>query len=260
VREWSPEPATSELPLLNRFAEADIVTVAWGRGIPVLQIGRLSAPATLEALAAYAPDVVAVACFDQKFPPELLNVPRFGCLNLHPSLLPAFRGPAPLFWIFRQGESSAGATVHLMAERIDAGPIVAQAPVAVPDGIRGDQLEAQCAAVGAELMAGAIRSLARGTADPRPQDEELSSYFPWPSAEDFVVPVNRPARWAYNFIRGVAHWSGPLAIDVAGRRLAVRDAVAFEARSRLSADIVREGDEVLVQCAPGVLRAKLYDT
>lgn len=258
VRKLSPEPAISEIPLRNRFEQGSVVSIAWEYGIPVLEIGRLSAAATLAALGTYAPDVVAVACFNQKFPPELLALAPYGCLNLHPSLLPAFRGPAPLFWIFRQGESETGATVHLMDERIDAGPILGQARFAVPDGIRGDRLEMQCAAVGAELMVVAIRSLANGTAEPRPQVEELCSYYPWPSAENFTVTTNRPARWAYNFIRGVAHFGGRLLeVHAAGQRLSVQDAIAFEPHGRLGADIVRDGDEVLVQCTPGVLRARL---
>jgi methionyl-tRNA formyltransferase len=105
-------------------------------------------------------------------------------------------------------------------------------------------------------MAKAVRSLWAGTASPRQQSDEESSYYPWPAAEDFRISVARPARWAFNFIRGVAHWSVPFEVVVAGQHLLIRDAVDYTP-DVLSTPIVRRHDHVWVQCTPGILHARL---
>jgi methionyl-tRNA formyltransferase len=256
VTQLQPEPSPSAVPLLTRFVQPDITHLAWEHGIPVLEVSRLAHPETLSTLATYQPDVICVACFNQRFPSALLKLPRHGCLNLHPSLLPAYRGPAPLFWVFRNGERETGVTVHLMDEGLDTGDILLQERVEIPEGIRGDVLEQRCASLGAELMAEAVRPVCAGTASPTHQPDEGSSYYPWPSAEDFWISPTRPARWAFNFIRGVAHWAGPLEIHVAGQRFPVREAVSYVPDGTLESPFVRDGDDLWVQCMPGVLHVK----
>jgi len=257
VRQLVPEPNPSELPLLTPFVDPNVTHLAWQHGIPVLEVSRLADPAAQSALAAYRPDVICVACFNQKFPPALLALPRYGCLNLHPSMLPSYRGPAPLFWAFRSGERETGITVHLMDEEMDTGDILLQEPIDISEGIRGDVLEAQCASVGAGLMVQAVRSLCAGTARPTRQPDENASYHPRPAAEDFRISPAWPARRAFNFIRGVAYLNGPLEIHIAGQRFPVREAVSYTMASTLSTPFVRDDDELRVQCTPGILHVAL---
>lgn len=258
AKQLAPEPSRSELPLLTRFVEPDIVHLAWDHDVSVFEVSRLSDPTTLATLTSFQPDALCVACFSQRIPPPVLELPRYGCLNLHPSLLPAYRGPAPLFWTFRNGEREAGATVHMMDEGLDTGDIVLQERITIPEGIRGEVLEERLARRGGRLMAEAVRSLAAGTASPRRQREEDSSYYPWPSAEDFRISPAWPARQAFNFIRGVAHLDGPLEIEVAGRAFSIRDAVSYSPSRRLDRPFVRDSIDLWVQCTPGVLHVKVY--
>jgi methionyl-tRNA formyltransferase len=172
---------------------------------------------------------------------------------LHPALLPANRGPAPLFWTFREGFTHAGVTAHLMDGGLDSGPIVAQEGFELADGTTGDELELRCAALGGEVLVAAARGLADGTLRPRPQDEARATTYPWPCADDFVITPDRPARWAFNFIRGTAGWGYPHRLVTPAGSLTVRAALAYDPAARLGAPLVREGDEVRVQCAPGVL-------
>lgn len=246
------------LPLLGPGDQHDIVPFAWRRSIPVLEVSRLDEPETLARLAAYRPDVIALACFPWRLPPPVLALPRLGCLNVHPSLLPANRGPAPLFWTFRLGESRTGVTVHLVDERLDAGDIVLQEAIAVPDGIAGPDLEALCSQRGAQLLVAAIRGLASGTSVRRKQTPELASHHPWPLPDDFFIDPARPARWAFNFIRGVAHWSLPLVFRSGGREFVLESALSYCPEGTLGRPYVRRGGELRVQCSPGILRATLH--
>ena len=262
MRRLEPPPKTrSLLPVLHSSLHTSVAHIAWERGIPLWEVQRMSNPETLAVFAAYQPDVLCVACFSLYIPRSILDIPRLGCLNVHPSLLPANRGPDPLFWTFRQGMRQTGATIHLMDEGLDSGPIVAQERVEVPDGICYAQLEAQCAEAGGILLARSVWELYQGTAVPRPQDKSQSSYLPLPSSEDFVVPVAQwDARHIYNFIRGVASRGELVQLLIDGQKMLVTDAISYSHKNT-NIDpkaITEEADrEVSVQCRDGWVRVKL---
>jgi methionyl-tRNA formyltransferase len=188
----APSKARSLLPVLHSSLHTSILQIAWERGIPAWEVQRMSGQETIDVLRGYQPDFICVACFSLYIPRKVLDIPRLGCLNVHPSLLPANRGPDPLFWTFHEGSRQAGVTIHLMDEGLDTGPIVAQEAIDVPDGIRYAELEVQCAELGGKLLVRAVHDLFRGTASLTLQDEQQSSYLPTPTEKDFIVPV---AEW-----------------------------------------------------------------
>jgi methionyl-tRNA formyltransferase len=245
-------PPRATLPLLTPHLEPSIISLAWERAIPAYALARPVAGAALSALAGLGADALAVACWPWRLPPALLALPRHGALNLHPALLPAHRGPAPLFWMLRAGDATAGVTIHQMDATLDAGAIVAQAPVPLRDGEPGDALERRCAETGGRLLAQSVRALVAGTARPAPQGAG-GSYEPWPQAPDFAVPLDRSARRAFNFIRGTAHWGEPHTLAVDGARYHIREALAYDMSATLEAPVVRHGARLRVRCAPGVL-------
>ena len=253
--------ARPNLPMLNPSLRPSIVQLARERQIPVWEVHHLSHPETVSVLAAYQPDVIAVACFSQRIPRVILELPRLGCLNVHPSLLPANRGPVPLFWTFREGHEKTGITIHLMDEGMDTGDILAQAPLTVPDGISYTELELQCARLGGELLVRTIRELCEGRAVRTPQDETKSSYHSFPSDDDFVVQAaNWSAHHVYNFICGVAGWGEPIRLYADDKRFIVREAVSYSHRNgtNTSAETCSWlGEELRVRCRDGWVRVKL---
>ena len=184
IRKRPISVARSHIPLLTPYMNRTIAQIAWERDIPVIEVGRLSSPETLEALAGFRPDVICVACFPQRLPRALLEVSPLGCLNVHPSLLPAYRGPSPGYWVLRSGERQTGVTIHLMDERLDTGDILMQQAFEIAPGITPDALEQQCAILGGPLLARAVRALAAGTAVRTPQDPSRASYYSWPDEAD----------------------------------------------------------------------------
>lgn len=245
-----------DLPLAGAGHPSEtIASLAQEHAIPVEYVSQLNAAPTLERLSAYQPDVILVACFPYVFPSALLQLPRLGCLNLHPSLLPAYRGPAPLFWQFRQGERQTGVTLHVMDERLDAGDILLQASVPVHDGLTGPEAEALLAEQGGQLMREALDLLARDALTPRKQDESAGSYFPWPAEPDFQISRHWPAQRAFNFIRGTQEWGCAYEIVIGHERFPVQRAVSYSAHHELDKPYVLIGRELWVQFVPGVLRA-----
>lgn len=251
---FAPEPRRFELPIINPYAERNIANLAREHGLPVLEVGRLSHPDTLAAIAGLKPGVACVACFPKRIPAPMLVLPRHGFLNVHPSLLPAYRGPEPLFWQFRNGETSIGVTIHFMGEGLDTGDIALQAPIELPDGISGSEASRMCATLGGQLAIEAIHALEQGTLVRRPQPRE-GSYFPAPSAEDFALSLSWPARRAFNFMRGTQEWGRPYPIEIGDEALALRSAVSYSDSRTLPSPILYTNDEAWIQFNPGALRA-----
>ena len=247
-------------PLLTPALSRSILTVAAERGLPVLDVRRLSDPRTLAALTELAPDAICVACFPRRLPASWLRLPRLGCLNVHPSLLPENRGPDPLFWTFYRGDATTGVSIHLMAEGLDSGPLLVQQPLAVAGGITEAQLERRCAEVGGDLLAYALRELAAGTLRPIPQDETRATAYPWPSEEHYRIPAQRPARWAYTFACGVVARSTPLLIHLSGEPdmlVRVLAALEYDDEGVQPMPWRIEGDRLWLQCAPGIFQARV---
>lgn len=260
IRRLTPSrELTSDLPLLMAPPEKTIVGLAWDAGIPVFEVRRLKRAETLAELAALKPDALAVACFPRLLPPALLDLAPGGAFNIHPSRLPQYRGPEPLFWTFHEGLDHAGVTVHRMDAGADTGPIAAQSPVHLPDGIGYEQAQRLCAEVGAHLLLSVLRARRDGTLTLQPQDDSRASSAPVPGPEDFVITPAWSARRAYNFARGVAEWGQPIVFDTSEAQVVIREAVGFlEDSAHLSDERATASEGMTrLRCTDGVLLARV---
>ena len=205
---------------------ASTLSLAMQEGISTYECRDIGHPEVVNWLSEMSLDIICVACWNRIIPPRVLGIPRQGFLNVHPSLLPAFRGPFPLFWQFRAGEVSTGVTVHWMDAGLDTGDIAGQRKVQFADGIGGAEAEAKCASAGGDLLAEVLAKAAQGQAARRPQPGG-GSYFPAPSAEDFVLDVKWHPRQAFNFMRGTAEWGVPFRLETDGTVLWLDDALEW---------------------------------
>lgn len=252
-------PAPTDLPILNPYLQPTIIQLAWEQHIPLWQVASLAGPAPLALSKDLQPDLMIVACFPFIIPPAVFKWPQYGCLNLHPSLLPAYRGPTPLFWQARAGERRSGVTLHEVDEGLDTGHIISQLAFDWPEGASLRELEQLGAMAGAHLLIEAIEQLSYGQALPsRPQPTKGSSYFSFPTAADFYIPTSWPAQRAFNFIRAAAaDW--PLVLELtesSGQKkyVPVQTALAYDPDDSLNSAFMNHHDELWVQFNPGVLR------
>lgn len=256
IRQLTPNRHVSQLPMIRPNLTQNIVQLAWEHAIPAFEVSRPGDPATLAVCASRHPDVACVVCFPWRIPAVLLAIPPLGFLNLHPSLLPAYRGPAPLFWTFRNGERSTGVTLHVMDEDLDTGDIVAQAPFDLPDGISGATADRMWSTLGARLMLEALPALQQGSL-PRRKQPAGGTYNPWPKPRDFNLSPAWSARRAFNFMRGTAEWGYPYRIAVGSAALQITSALTYDVEAPLGAPYMRDGSIVRIQFTPGILRARL---
>lgn len=255
-------PIRPQLPALNLLPTGHApspLALAAMHSVPAFAVRQLTTPETIAALAALQPDLICVSCFPHRLPPAILQMPRLGCLNVHPSLLPRFRGPAPLFWALRAGVPETGVTVHFMDENFDTGDVALQRPFPLPDGLTHSELETQLAQIGADLLVKAVPKAAAGTLPCQPQPPGFTSD-PWPRDADFALATHWSAQHAFNFMRGTMNWERPYFVHVAGQTVWLKTAVAFDQTGQLPQPLIRQGDKILLQFAPGVLTAGLFSS
>lgn len=199
------------------------VQVAWAHGVRVIEVGSPGDQEATRLIGGLEPQALVVACFPWLLTRAWRELAPRGALNLHPSLLPAYRGPFPLFWQLRAGETRTGITLHRIDAGVDTGDIVSQKEVSLPDGLVRDDLEALLAEAGAALLAEAARMEYLGG---HPQPQAGASRQGPPAASDLEIPTIWPARRAFNFVRGALGWA-PFTIVTEGGRLTVREALSF---------------------------------
>ncbi|HEU5348963.1 MAG TPA: formyltransferase family protein [Ktedonobacterales bacterium] len=249
-------PRGVALPMFARAAPRTILDVAAEREIPAFEFGGGELP---EALTALSFDAVAVACFSRKLPRSLLRLPRLGCLNVHPSLLPRHRGPDPLFWVFHDGDEASGVTVHLMDEGFDSGPIVLSESLPLTDDTTEATLEHACAMRGGVLLAEALTALNAGAIQPQEQDASQSTYQSWPTEDDYAITPAWSARRAFRFLVGVGDRGEPTRFMAGDATFMLRAALGYDADATLGAPWQLDGNLLAAQCTPGVLRCQIAE-
>jgi methionyl-tRNA formyltransferase len=181
---------------------------ALGKGLTVLQPLKMKDPVFLGQLQGLKPDLAVVVAFGRILPPEILKIPSKGCLNVHASLLPKYRGAAPIQWAVINGEAETGVTTMVMDEGMDTGPILLQEKTAIDATETAGQLADRLSVMGARLLIRTLEMLKRGESRPQPQDSALAATAPLLKKEHGKIRWEQEAGQIYNFIRGTDPWPG----------------------------------------------------
>lgn len=200
-------------------------------GLPLRQPETLQTRAELAFLRELAPDVIVTAAYGKIFRRALLALPRRGCLNLHPSLLPLYRGLSPVQHAILRGDATTGATLYRMTEGVDAGPILAQAETPIGPEETGGQLTQRLALLSAELLVRHLPAWVAGEIEERPQEESRASFAPRLSRIDGLIDWRLPAGQIARLVRAFAAWPGTYTYCRA-TRVKVLDAVAIDETPR----------------------------
>lgn len=182
--------------------------VALAANLPVHQPPKVRAPEVEAQLRSLFPDVIVIIAYGQIIPARLLDIPRLGWINLHASLLPKYRGAAPIAWAIASGETRTGNTTMRIDAGMDTGEMLLQTELAIGSNETAPELTVRLAESGAMLMVETLRGLAAGNLSPRPQDHSAATYAPMLKREDGQIDWTRPAQEIYNRIRGFAPWPG----------------------------------------------------
>lgn len=182
--------------------------LALRHGLPVLQPEKARNEEFIAELRSLAPDLIVVAAYGQILPPAILALPRQGCVNVHTSLLPKYRGAAPIQWAILNDEVETGVTIMQMDAGMDTGAILAQAATPIRPGDNAQTLHDRLARLGADLLAATIPEWVAGKIQPRPQPAEGVCYAPKLKKEDGRIDWGQPARALWNRVRAFTPWPG----------------------------------------------------
>ena len=187
----------------QELSPTPIKQVAFQHNLSVLQPASLKDPVLARHLHNLNPDLIVVVAF-RILPREVFTIPRLGSFNLHASLLPKYRGAAPINWAIINGENETGVTTFMLQEKVDTGTVLLQARTPIADDDNAGSVHDKLAEVGAEIVLHTVRMIEQGKTNPWPQDESLASPAPKIFKEDCRIRWNQPARQVHNFIRGLS--------------------------------------------------------
>ena len=179
---------------------------ALAHDIPVFQPETVKDGTALDVIRDLAPEMIAVAAYGRILPVDILDYPAFGCINVHSSLLPKYRGSAPIHWAILNGDNESGVTIMHMAKAMDAGDIIAQAVTPIDPNETVETLHDRLAQMGAQLLVDVVEQIKNGTAARKPQDESLVTYAPMLSRELSPLDWTRTARQLHDQVRGLIPW------------------------------------------------------
>jgi methionyl-tRNA formyltransferase len=228
------------------------LAVAADRNIPAWLCGSVNTPMVRDLLRRERIDLVVIAFFNQLLSATTLQVAPLGAINLHPSLLPRWRGPAPLFWAFHNGDTETGLSIHRVSPGEDDGELISALPIPLTPGTAGEDLVDDLAVLAAAHINDAVMRVAAGERG-TPQDESLATRAPRPGPDDVIIDPSWPARRIYGFARGVGRWNN-LVLSAGGEAHRVLDAIDVEEGRQLPGEQVLLGDELLLGTSDGVVR------
>ena len=223
--------------------------------LTVFEPESIKDPAFFETLKETAPDIIVTAAYGQLLPSSVLEFPRYGCLNVHASLLPKYRGAAPIQWAVLNGEEKTGITIILMKKKLDAGDILLAGETNILEDEDAEQLSERLSELAGTILIRAVEGHVRGDIQPQAQDERLHTYAPRLKKTDGLISWDRTAVEIERQVRGLKPWPGAFT-EWNGKGMKIHRAKAFDLNlSGVPGQVVKGSQQGLwVQTGGGILQ------
>jgi len=231
----------------RKLSAPPVKILAQELGLPVLQPKSLRKSSVQEELAAFRPDLIVVVAYGRLLPPAVLRMPPMGCVNVHASLLPAYRGAAPINWAIINGEQETGVTIMLMDEGLDTGPVLLKRPQSIHPDDTATTLGQRLSVAGPDLLLEAIAGLLDGKLSSTPQSDEGVSFAPMMQKTDGLIDWTPPARTVADRIRGTDPWPGAYTF-MDGVRMKLFSARPTAGSGKAGSILGFEDDALVVAC------------
>ncbi len=222
-------------------------------GIPVFQPEKARHPEAVARIAAETPDLIVVVAYGQILPPSILDIPKRMCINVHASLLPRYRGAAPINWAVAGGETVTGVTIMKMDPGMDTGPMLHARTMPIGEDDTAEEMFGRLSVLGAQALTEALGMLRQGTLSVTPQDDALATYAPMLKKEHGRIDWGKPARQVRNLVRGMTPWPVAFA-DHAGKILKILAVSVRDGKGEQGEILSVDRDGIVVACGEGAVR------
>ena len=242
----------------HKLQAPPVKELALQNGLTVYQPATLRDEAAQQTIRELAPDVIVVVAYGKLLPKAVLNVPKLGCVNVHGSLLPQYRGAAPIQWAVINGEETTGVTTMFMAEGMDTGDMLLKVETRIGPEETAGELFDRLKDLGADLLVKTLEGLEKGEIERVPQDEEQATLAPMLKKEMSAVDWNKPAQWIHDLIRGLNPWPYAAAV-LDGRHVKLLASQVVEG-SETPGTAWNQGGELVAACGQGMLKITQLQT
>ncbi len=237
------------------MAMSDVKKLALGKNIPVHQPTTLKDGAILPLLEEYCPDIIVVVAYGQILPEYVLNFPKYGCINIHGSLLPKYRGAAPIQRAVINGEKVSGVTSMYMEKGLDTGDMLIKKELPISPEMTAGEYHDALAILGGEVLLKTLDKIKEGTLTPVKQDDSLSTYASQLSKAEGEIDWNNTSEAIYNKVRGLNPW--PMAYSfIGGKRFAIDFVYKCEQSGKAGEVLRADKDGLIVACGEGSVLIK----
>lgn len=237
----------------QKLVPPPVKVIAEEHGIPVLQPLKVRAPEVIARIRELTPDLIVVVAFGQILPQSLLDIPHHGCINIHASLLPRYRGAAPLNWCLINGETETGITTMQMDAGLDTGDMLVKRSIPIGPDEDAQSLHDRLSLLGAETIDETLDRLLAGTLTREKQDDSLTCYAPMLKKEDGLIDWNREPQQIKNLVRGFTPWPGAYT-SLDGKTLKLYKVSVANSNGSPGELIAAGRDGIIVACGSGSLR------
>lgn len=229
------------------LAPTPVKQAALNHGITVYQPASMKTEETIGLLRSLAPELIVVVAFGRILPKEILSLPKYGCVNVHASLLPKYRGAGPIQWSVLNGDSETGVTTMLMAEGVDTGDILLKKSTPIDINETSGELFDRLSVMGAELLSETVQRLKKGDIVPQKQDESFSTHAPMLTKALSPIDWNCGALCVHNKVRGLSPW--PSAVCAyRGKTLKIHKTRLTDKKGQTPGEILNDGKSYYAVC------------
>ena len=219
-------------------------------GIPVYQPLKMRDGTAFDMLKQADPELVIVVAYGKILPKEILEYPKYGCINIHASLLPELRGAAPIQWSVINGFDKTGVTSMQMDEGLDTGDMLIKEEIEIGENDTAGEMHDKLSVLGAEILEKTINQLLRNELNPEKQDHEKFTYAPMLSKELSPIDWNLTAREVHNKIRGLCPWPSATAV-LNGKKIKIHQSILSDFKGGSAGEIIETGKRLIVSCGDG---------
>lgn len=224
--------------------------LAIANGIPVYQPVKMRDGTALEMLKEANPELAIVVAYGKILPKEILEFPKYGCINIHASLLPKLRGAGPIQWSVINGFEKTGVTSMQMDEGLDTGDMLISREIEIGENDTAGDMHDKLSVIGAEVLEETINALIAGELKPEKQNHDEFTYAPMLSKELSPIDWNAPAREVHNKIRGLSPWPSATAV-LGGKKVKIHKSILVSDSGKAAGEIIESGKRLVVSCGDG---------